>query len=287
MYVKFQQAPAHEESHIYSLGMVFIRYGDYRKSLACFERLCLLSPDKGAPWNNRAWCCLRLGRYEEALGHCEKALALLGEHSHVHHDHAAILMGLQRYHEALAAVADGMARKPVAPQLVYLWATLLERTGDTAAAVRKWNEFLEQTRHIRGHERAVGRASDRARKLGVVFPTHQQPMAAVERAVLSEVRENAASVAKCVARRGAGTSLSDTDVLFKEMCAILKQVPFVQNADELCGSWQAARGSGVPALVILKGILTELKRLGFTQLVLVPGVAGSPQSTHPKRHLPG
>lgn len=155
------------QSLLGSLGFALIELAEYEKALKCFMQQSECSPDDGTAWNNMAWCMMQLGRYGEALASCDKALKYLSNHSHVHHDHASILVKLGKLDEAAAVINNAILNiKPQAPQLHYLLADIKEKQGDIKAAVTQWKTYLEFVDNKAGHERAKLRVQSKLQKCG-------------------------------------------------------------------------------------------------------------------------
>ena len=164
----FQKLPE-DPSSLGSLGFSLIILSEFEKALQCFMKEASITTKEGIVYNNIAWCQLRLGRYEEALLNCQMALKYMTSHSHIHHDHAAILMGLNRLDEAFDVAVNALNNlQPRAVQLSYLTAVIEEKRGRIPSAVSYWLQYLQQAEMLPGHERAMMRAQQKLQAYGII-----------------------------------------------------------------------------------------------------------------------
>jgi len=153
------ERPLNDFNQLGSLAISLIKLGEYAPAIRCIERQLELVPKSDVLWNNLAWCQFRLGRPEEAMAACQKALKAPPGHSYFHHTHACILMELGKLDDSLRAIDRAILKtSPKAPQLHYLRARVLERKNDARAAVGAWKTYLKTVRAFPSHFRAVNRA---------------------------------------------------------------------------------------------------------------------------------
>lgn len=141
------------------LGFSLLMLGEYANAIVCFQRQLNHAPEDGVIYDNLAWCQMKLGRLADALSNASKARALAPEKVDIHHDYAGILMLLGRHDEALEVTTRTLQDFPDgAPQLLYLHAKLLDRSGLKEQATLAWRCYLRRVQRLSGHQKAISRA---------------------------------------------------------------------------------------------------------------------------------
>ncbi len=159
-------SPDTEEFHR-RLGFLLLTLGEFANAIVCFQRQLTHNQEDGVVYDNLAWCQMKLGRLDAALSNASKARNLAPQKIDIHHDYAGILMLLGRLDEALVVTSQALKDFPDgAPQLQYLHALLLDRSGLKNQAVPAWRYYLRRYQRLPGHQRAVLRAIAFLRECG-------------------------------------------------------------------------------------------------------------------------
>ncbi len=96
--------PAPEDAEGWrKLAADYLRKGEYRESVACFERILELTPQAAGAWFGKSLAQQGLGQYAEAIGSMDTALSMMPELALGWNKKGELLVeGFQRFEEALA-----------------------------------------------------------------------------------------------------------------------------------------------------------------------------------------
>lgn len=108
--------------------------GDHARALALLEQLCAKEPKNIGHWTNRGYELAALGRYEESLAMCDKALELDKDEPVALSNRAYTLLKLGREQEAMADVERSLKSYPANPFALRTRALLYLRKGERAKA---------------------------------------------------------------------------------------------------------------------------------------------------------
>ena len=135
-----------------SLGALHVSRDDLESALQAFTAGLELEPDDRQLLFNAAVVALRLERFDEALGHVERALASHRGDGDLHSLHGAILTRLERPAEALAALETAAKRKGGDPQIFFRLGNLHHQLGQQEQAVAAFRKAIKRDRgYLRAH----------------------------------------------------------------------------------------------------------------------------------------
>jgi tetratricopeptide (TPR) repeat protein len=127
-----------------ALGRVLAAQGRWEEAAEAYRKsLAAEMPPRSTPAGLLAGSLLELGRYEEAVAECEKAVAFSPQNSPVHENLARALWKLGRTKDALAAAARGIERVPDRPRLWVVRGEILSEEGRRDEAARSFAQALE------------------------------------------------------------------------------------------------------------------------------------------------
>lgn len=116
------------------LVMLRLRQGQMEEAQTALSDLLRAHPDSAAAWHVQGDLAYARGEREEALSHYEKALILSPGHHMAGVSRASVSLDMGRYQVALRELQRLREASPFDPQVSYLLAVALEKTGDADAA---------------------------------------------------------------------------------------------------------------------------------------------------------
>jgi Flp pilus assembly protein TadD len=109
---EFQAMPASDWVSYANRSAVLQEIGDTAAALTMSSRALEMAPTEPAVLNNHCYILFSLGRAQEALPHCESAVARAPEMAEVHHSLAEVFAALGRCAESEREIADARRLDP-------------------------------------------------------------------------------------------------------------------------------------------------------------------------------
>ncbi|NER33877.1 MAG: tetratricopeptide repeat protein [Oscillatoria sp. SIO1A7] len=137
--------PTHPEfsSRLFWLvGGSLTELGRNEEGLAACDRALELDPDSHDAWNNRGVTLRQLGRLEEAVDSYDRALAIKPDYYQVWNNRGNVLFGLERYEEAVDSRDRALAIKPDYYQVWNHRGAALVKLGQYQEALESYNRAL-------------------------------------------------------------------------------------------------------------------------------------------------
>ena len=131
-----------------SLGAVHVSRKDPERALEAFNAGLGIDPDDRQLLFNAAVIALRLERFDEALGHVERALVKNKNDGALHSLHGAVLTRLDRPAQALAALEIAAKRQPGDPQILFRLGNLHHQLGQENEAVSAYRKAIKKDRSL-------------------------------------------------------------------------------------------------------------------------------------------
>ncbi len=131
-----------------SLGALYVGREDLDGALEAFTAGLAVEPDDRQLLFNAAVVAMRLGRYEEALGHVERALVRHRGDGDLSSLHGAVLTRLERPQDALAALETAAQRKPGDPQIHFRLGNLHHQLGQREQAAAAFRKAIKKDRGL-------------------------------------------------------------------------------------------------------------------------------------------
>ena len=131
-----------------SLGALYVGREDLESALEAFTAGLEIAPDDRLLRFNAAVVARRLERFEEALGHVERALLSHPGDGALHSLHGDLLTRLERPREALAALEIAASRKPGDSQIHFRLGNLHYQLGQREQAVSAFRKAIKKDRGL-------------------------------------------------------------------------------------------------------------------------------------------
>jgi type IV pilus assembly protein PilF len=179
-FLEFQKAlrydPRNKEVHN-ALGVVYLQFDDLGKARASFQKAVEIDGNYSEALNNLCYVHYRLGQYEQAIGHCKRALGnpLYPTPEKAFYNLARAYYRLGRYDEALKAYREALRRMPGMFQALYGLALTYNAKGLYGAAAQALKEAVELDPRYRGDMAAAEEDFSLRRNL----PVEEQDMEAL------------------------------------------------------------------------------------------------------------
>ncbi|MBL8002568.1 MAG: tetratricopeptide repeat protein [Flavobacteriales bacterium] len=117
-----------------TLARQYDAVGDHASALTVLETLCTIEPANIGHWSNRGFELAALGRYDESLAMCDKALELDKDEPVALSNRAYALLKLGREKEAMQDVERSLRSYPANPYALRTRALLHLRKGERSKA---------------------------------------------------------------------------------------------------------------------------------------------------------
>lgn len=158
-------------SEAYTLrAIIRASLGDHQLAVADYDQAIGLSPGVFDPWFNLGVAQLDGQRYEDAYRAFSEALSIKPGSAEAFEGRAHALIGLERFEEASRDLHFALSIKPDNPDIRVLYAEALEKSGDTAGALRAYRQAEAQYRAA-GQEEDAAAAGAKAARLTVHLKT--------------------------------------------------------------------------------------------------------------------
>src|SRR4051812_22750893 len=106
-----RRRPDHFDT-LHRLGGCEKQRGKSQKAAPVIKRALMVDRKSAEAHSNLATVLLAVKRYDEALAHCDKALALQPDFAEAHYNRGTALNGLKRYTDAIAALDAALSLNP-------------------------------------------------------------------------------------------------------------------------------------------------------------------------------
>jgi serine/threonine protein kinase len=117
--------------------------GRHEEAVQCCDKALAINPQHAFAWANRGGALAALGRHSESAACYDNALAVDPRNATLWNNKGLALMALQRCEEALACFEKALAIKPLYPRALIGKAILQDALGSRREAARSFRKFLE------------------------------------------------------------------------------------------------------------------------------------------------
>ncbi|MBD2553871.1 tetratricopeptide repeat protein [Limnothrix sp. FACHB-708] len=146
-------------------GNELFHLGRYEEAIASCDKAIQFKPDYHIAWHNRGLALNELGRYEEAIASCDKAIQFKPDDHVAWHSRGVALNELGRYEEAIASYDKAIQFKPDSHYPWYGKAVCYVKQGQVDKAID----------HLRQAIKLNSQARDWAKTNSAFAPIRQDP----------------------------------------------------------------------------------------------------------------
>ena len=136
-----QAMPGHFDA-LHLLGVMYAQNGHVDKGLDLLAQAVTADPQSAQAQASLADALKVAGRCDDALAHCNRALALQPGNAAMHNIRAGILLDMRRFDEAIASCDAALALAPTLADALYHRGVALHAQGQLEAAVANYDRAL-------------------------------------------------------------------------------------------------------------------------------------------------
>jgi predicted O-linked N-acetylglucosamine transferase (SPINDLY family) len=136
-----KKRPNHFDA-LHMLGLCEHQSGNSEAGARSLRRALLLDPQSAAVHSDLATVLMALQRLDEALAHCDNAIALKADVADAHYNRGIALSGLRRFNEAIVSFDNAIAINPHHAGALNNRGNALHELGRFAEAIENYNSIL-------------------------------------------------------------------------------------------------------------------------------------------------